>query len=1092
MLTPAKRLFAVMLIALGVLAQAAFAQKAPQPGTSITVSKSSGAMFSTIQAAVNAARPGQVIEILDTAVYAEQVTIDGRAESPWSGRGVVGGKNGITIRYVPAPGVPGRPVIRWQDTLNLHPKYDIESNISGELPGQNANFETCAALRILHASGVTIEGIIVDGGSSTPFGWPNVWRGPEGATWPLTHGNAAVALVISNNVQIRDCELQNAYFGIYVKDRNESGVFSNPQPNPLDVNDASPVRLSGFGKTGNHLVEYNRIHDNAVGIFFEFLYDFGSTVRYNLIYNNYNKVRLPNDFPNINNIVAGAIMFKDSYLTPVAIYNNTFFANNYNLIGLWRIGYQHLIFNNIFDRKGGRNEDDANPGAQAYMSIMDKFPERMGNSLFVAEPSQNNIPIQNFFRSTDETSADFLVPNWERQEVQDSVRKRGWVFGVTNDDGTPADLGAIPYSGKRPCDGMAQTARARITPFDIVQLDENRATVGIYVNQEIGSLSNLTVKSLRWIGPLPDNSSYDNGGGSWASNGDAVPRSAVMSIHTLGAEVFNVGSNVVSFVIPMSQSARSYYGFFEMILQGTDDIGRHVTTDVGFLPYRPIDYEPLDIHVIGEDGNPVDTPSVTVGEPVNVRVTARGGNMSGVALDVAYKLVSDPTAKMALVGTDAALEREQWAAGTTTKTHTVYFTKTGNEVISVVGTYGTHPDSRAFLGALRLTVLPGLVAEDPDIPFDPDDIPVEPDSVVSSIPLQVAFLSPPPKASLGAGVLPPVVHGFYPVEVQVRDDYGNPVQAKVVVELASSREDYGFVSNRYAATNPATGIARFFVQALEDVPGNEVFDLTASIINNGKQVSDVASLRTREILPDEPVIVPAPRVVGGGYMADAGYIHSAKLTFNEDVSNDWFSSLAFAFGLIRGTMTNTSCLYRDSEDARSVMVAMGCAFPGAGLPEVAGSNSRITINYNAVNGWAPQTVTISDGMVSVREINRVIPPDMEDVAVVAPKATLPNALIAGPNPVRRFGPLTPAVNFYRQGSDIESLKLSIYDASGNLIKRINTSGRRSTPESRPVVATWDLRDRKDRLVSEGTYLVRGELKTLNGTRERVSLVIGVR
>jgi hypothetical protein len=42
------------------------------------------------------------------------------------------------------------------------------------------------------------------------------------------------------------------------------------------------------------------------------------------------------------------------------------------------------------------------------------------------------------------------------------------------------------------------------------------------------------------------------------------------------------------------------------------------------------------------------------------------------------------------------------------------------------------------------------------------------------------------------------------------------------------------------------------------------------------------------------------------------------------------------------------------------------------------------------------------------------------------------------------------------------------------------------------IASWDLTDKKGRLVSEGTYLVKGVLLTRDGKREKVSITVGVR
>jgi hypothetical protein len=331
-----KRLSAVTFVALGLLAQAALAQKAPSSGTHITVSKNGGGMYTTVQEAVNAARQGQVIEILDEAVYEEQVTIDGRAESPWTG--VTGGKNGITIKYVPIAGNAERPAIKYRDTDNQSPKNSAESSVEGELAGQAGNFETCSAVRILYASGVTIEGIIIDGGGAAPFANPYVWD----RMYPLVHGNAALTLVVSGGAQIRDCYLRNASFGVYVKDRNTGGVFGNSNPGDIDA----VIPLSGFGKTGNHLFEHNRIHNNSTGIFFESSWDLGSTIRYNLFYDNFHQtgVTMPTA-ASTSDFFTSAIAFKDSFLSPVAIYNNTFFRNYLDIIGHWKVGAQHLIFN---------------------------------------------------------------------------------------------------------------------------------------------------------------------------------------------------------------------------------------------------------------------------------------------------------------------------------------------------------------------------------------------------------------------------------------------------------------------------------------------------------------------------------------------------------------------------------------------------------------------------------------------------------------------------------------------------------------------------------------------------------------------------
>jgi len=148
---------------------------------------------------------------------------------------------------------------------------------------------------------------------------------------------------------------------------------------------------------------------------------------------------------------------------------------------------------------------------------------------------------------------------------------------------------------------------------------------------------------------------------------------------------------------------------------------------------------------------------------------------------------------------------------------------------------------------------------------------------------------------------------------------------------------------------------------------------------------------------------------------------------------------------------------------------------------------------------------IKGSTVSVASTDRVIPQDngsVDDIAVVAPVNTLITKFFAGPNPISKSsGP----VYFYHQGKSIKSGTLTDYDATGNVINKIhiseNPNGRdvarnaltmAESAEPRRVVGTWDLKDRKGRLVAEGTYLVRGTIVTLDGSRERVSVVVGVR
>jgi hypothetical protein len=131
------------------------------------------------------------------------------------------------------------------------------------------------------------------------------------------------------------------------------------------------------------------------------------------------------------------------------------------------------------------------------------------------------------------------------------------------------------------------------------------------------------------------------------------------------------------------------------------------------------------------------------------------------------------------------------------------------------------------------------------------------------------------------------------------------------------------------------------------------------------------------------------------------------------------------------------------------------------------------------------------GYSSVSSGNRVIPQakPKEEATVIAPVTVLSGEFTAGPNPVAKQ---SGSVNFYRQGKRVANCELRIYDATGNIVNGVKISDKAIGNQARRKVGEWDLRDVKGRQVSEGTYLVKGVVKTSDGKSEKVSLVIGIR
>jgi hypothetical protein len=133
------------------------------------------------------------------------------------------------------------------------------------------------------------------------------------------------------------------------------------------------------------------------------------------------------------------------------------------------------------------------------------------------------------------------------------------------------------------------------------------------------------------------------------------------------------------------------------------------------------------------------------------------------------------------------------------------------------------------------------------------------------------------------------------------------------------------------------------------------------------------------------------------------------------------------------------------------------------------------------------------GSAVLRDTGRVIPGAKS--AMVMPEIMLSaDNLAAGPNPVAKSAGL---VNFYRAGRQIRKTSLKIYDATGKAVGKINIndSGMAvagQNQSNKRHIGLWDLKDAAGRPISEGTYLVKGTIKTTDRKSEKIALLISVR
>jgi hypothetical protein len=591
-----------------------------------TVAKT-GADFTTISAAIVAAAPGDMIVIMDTETYEEQVTIDS-TKYPL----IIKSNNPLSLT---------KPTIKYKDTLNVGPRTYAESKDRSKL-----TFDRNGALRLLNARNVILDGIAISGGEPFVFGYKQVWNGTD----PLQYGNSAIAVWQCGGIIIRNCDISNAYIGISFKDRNVGGIFSNPNSGDLDTSQNIP--MSRYGLMGNHLIERNRIHNNSFGIYSESSWDLGSTVRYNLIYENHHateafQTKVLNLTDEGANHPGGAFMFKDVQLSPLSIYNNTFWHNFIIFAGHWQAGYQHLVFNNIFGVPNKYWQSvtgfsitameltpvlinricnsvfsaQVRPPQPGSVTIMLKIAQLLDTVDMVIDPgtlltssggfpaSANNrwLEMDSIkFLSMNPASDKFLEPNWEDADVQNFIIQKGWqASGVKNTDGTWADLGAIEQAhGTQSFVGTINPVPSPIT------ISGGLAQIVFTLDQRIGTLKDPVIKLLRLVKIKYKKDSFGSG------EQTLVIGSGDMSTLTPPTTPpVQVGAN--SYAVTISSVAD--YAFIEMMVEATGADGKQFAMATGFLPYRKLDYK-IAVEIHSKNGSDPLLSQVHVGDTVQLRL----------------------------------------------------------------------------------------------------------------------------------------------------------------------------------------------------------------------------------------------------------------------------------------------------------------------------------------------------------------------------------------------------------------------------------------------------------------------------------------
>ncbi len=975
------------------------------------------ANFSSIQAAVNAAQPNDVIIVLDNEVYEEQVTFDST-------------KSGITLKSQ-NPLNRNKPIIQWQDRENVGPTTCSEAQDYA-----NINFDRNGALRMIKARNITIDGICIDGGGPLPIAYPGIWNCKD----ELFFGNAAVCVFSSGNVQIRNCEVRNAYFGFNMKDQNLGGVFTYFYPEDTEFK-AAP--LTAFGKTGNHQIEYNRIHSNSWGFLFESTWDLGSTIRFNLVYNNYHTqatMAILSTLPGKDHQPGGAFQFKDGYLSPLAIYNNTFWSNYTIFTGHWKPGGQHLIFNNIYgkpkyywgtgypgttkftdpwhvmDGKSFINRSKyclyaAQKGApivrsQSYMTpcstsvsvsgvaqvtIMNTIPDgnvtpegmamlgqcedgttytlnipwikRPGALIssaigpFPEDANMRWLETDELFQSLDTLDPNFLVPKWDDTLVIKYIKNKGWPeAGIRNSDGSMADIGAISSSGER------VPYLWRISPLTPVFISGTTARVQFYLDGN--SSDNPRIKYLRWIEKLPVQTNS-------AFGGTMVPIQAgnIRTVDISGKSV-RMGMNFLEFTIPQRGTDSTWeFGFFEMSIEGDGPDGT-VCSDIGFLPYRNLEYQ-LRVEIRNNAGQKLT--QVQAGQPVKLSIRPM---MIGTSVQLFPFKISPADVSLIIQNTvlyDAFTNQQfEISEFNPDSLYSVYFTSAGSTRIRATGEFKADYRICPFLGLSdSVTVLP-------------------------SQPEKLLFQNPAPKA---IGTSPSIIvpGSEYVTRVQVIDKYNNPVKQPTEVTLASFNPEIGNIVGSPTAQTNESGVALFTVQVTNGKLG-DVFDLQATLSTN--EAVAIGSLKIGQTT-DKLVIF---------------YSDSVSNTPNMEVTLSGTSGTRIPV-VIKAIRGDTLLSERSTEFSLST---------SAGLQAFSSQDaSSPQTTFSLVNGkatvWITSTIGIENGFLTIT-------------------ATDDNSILSGFRESIYFDPLSP-INPRLNGKNAQKYNLVVYDLKGRLVARLNNVSR---------------------------------------------------
>lgn len=197
---------------------------------------------------------------------------------------------------------------------------------------------------VANSRDVSLEGLRLDGTEPKIFVNKAVWSG----MYDLIHGNVGINLFQSLRVHVAESEISSFYTGIFSYGHNPLGrTVLNPNSDCIE----HPVPLAFPEAVGDHLIERNLVHDNIWAIRSQAETDLGSTIRFNLAWNNFNRSwsKLAAEYTDEDGNQAGGFIHLQQVPTTIhRIHNNTVMGSPLILgTSAFQAGVQHLFYNNI-------------------------------------------------------------------------------------------------------------------------------------------------------------------------------------------------------------------------------------------------------------------------------------------------------------------------------------------------------------------------------------------------------------------------------------------------------------------------------------------------------------------------------------------------------------------------------------------------------------------------------------------------------------------------------------------------------------------------------------------------------------------------